>query len=78
MKKLFTFFAALGLALTTQAANIAVSGLQFCDAYYWTYEDEESGSSIGAGRWCCCTATDRARKHRYQDAPQRTTLHPTR
>ena len=46
MKKLFTFFAALGLALTTQAANIAVSGLQYCDAYYWTYEDEESGSSI--------------------------------
>ena len=39
MKKLFTFFAALGMALTTQAANIAVSGLQFCDVYYWTYED---------------------------------------
>ena len=46
MKKLFTFFAALGMALTMQAANIAVSGLQYCDAYYWTYEDEESGSSI--------------------------------
>lgn len=46
MKKLFTFFATLGMALTTQAANIAVNGLQYCDAYYWTYEDEESGSSI--------------------------------
>ena len=46
MKKLFTFFAALGMALTMQAANIAVSGLQYCEAYYWTYEDEESGSSI--------------------------------
>ena len=44
MKKLFTFFAALGLAITMQAANIAVSGLQYCDAYYWTYEFEDGST----------------------------------
>lgn len=44
MKKLFTFFATLGMALTTQAANIAVSGLQYCDAYYWTDEDEDGST----------------------------------
>ena len=44
MKKLFTFFAALGMALTMQAANIAVSGLQYCDAIYWTYELEDGST----------------------------------
>ena len=44
MKKLFTFFAALGIALTMQAANIAVSGLQYCDAIYWTYELEDGST----------------------------------
>lgn len=44
MKKLFTFFAALGLAITMQATNIAVSGLQYCDAYYSTYEFEDGST----------------------------------
>ena len=44
MKKLFTFFAALGMGLTMQAANIAVSGLQYCDAIYWTYELEDGST----------------------------------
>ena len=44
MKKLFTFFAALGLAITMQAANIAVSGLQYCDAYYSTYKFEDGST----------------------------------
>ena len=44
MKKLFTFFAALGLAITMQAANIAVSGLQYCDAIYWTGEFEDGST----------------------------------
>ena len=44
MKKLFTFFAALGMALTMHAANITVSGLQYCDAIYWTYELEDGST----------------------------------
>lgn len=44
MKKLFTFFAALGMVLSMQAATVAIQGLQYCDAIYWTGEFEDGST----------------------------------